>query len=254
MQDPMGDELRALRERAYGPDADIDTDPAAVERLRQLEAQAFPPSPPRVEEALGEPIEDTAEPGRISAPVEVVYSREEHTEREEPTEPSPDDGPGEDAGDAEAPADERRPRRPVLVRVIALGLAVIVGAFAAYAAMQLRPGSVAMLAAAPDAEWPEFLGERQDGSEIYEEFLGLTVAIVPQPWGRESDVPCLFVMQTVRIRSITTVGCGSGTFPPTAALRVTESFPEELIAEYPVGTALQFVVADDRVVVYADRP
>lgn len=35
--DDPGAELRALRERAYGPDADIHRDPAAMQRLRELE-------------------------------------------------------------------------------------------------------------------------------------------------------------------------------------------------------------------------
>ncbi|GAA5085418.1 hypothetical protein GCM10025760_04270 [Microbacterium yannicii] len=38
--DPPLDELRALRERAYGRDADIQDDPQALARLRELEAQS----------------------------------------------------------------------------------------------------------------------------------------------------------------------------------------------------------------------
>ena len=34
------EELRALRARAYGPYADIELDPRAVQRLRELEAQS----------------------------------------------------------------------------------------------------------------------------------------------------------------------------------------------------------------------
>jgi len=37
----LSDELRALRERAYGPGADIHDDPAALQRLRELEGQAL---------------------------------------------------------------------------------------------------------------------------------------------------------------------------------------------------------------------
>ncbi|TQK20853.1 hypothetical protein FBY40_3397 [Microbacterium sp. SLBN-154] len=40
-------ELRALQRRAYGPDADIDTDPAALARLRELETAAARPTPPQ---------------------------------------------------------------------------------------------------------------------------------------------------------------------------------------------------------------
>ncbi|MBF9336286.1 hypothetical protein G3N30_08635 [Microbacterium lacticum] len=39
MDDPNALELTALRRRAYGPDADIDADPAALARLRKLEEQ-----------------------------------------------------------------------------------------------------------------------------------------------------------------------------------------------------------------------
>ncbi|NYF16768.1 hypothetical protein HDC37_001593 [Microbacterium sp. AK009] len=40
-------ELRALQRRAYGPDADIHSDPAALARLRTLEAAAARPAPQR---------------------------------------------------------------------------------------------------------------------------------------------------------------------------------------------------------------
>ena len=38
MDDATHAELAALRRRAYGPDSDISTDPAAIERLSALEA------------------------------------------------------------------------------------------------------------------------------------------------------------------------------------------------------------------------
>src|SRR6187397_663971 len=41
MDDATRAELAALRLRAYGPDADIAADPAAVERLIELEARAL---------------------------------------------------------------------------------------------------------------------------------------------------------------------------------------------------------------------
>ena len=45
----QADELRMLRARAYGPDADIHDDAAALDRLRELEERAFitdrPPPP-----------------------------------------------------------------------------------------------------------------------------------------------------------------------------------------------------------------
>ncbi|TDN92249.1 hypothetical protein EV279_1767 [Microbacterium sp. BK668] len=267
----MGDELRALRERAYGPDADIDRDPAAAERLRQLESEASALRPPADHDVAPTVRDGPAGAPRIAASSGIVSPDERDAAATSDADPhdtvadpgaAPDPGAARDLGAAGDPAgdpattsaDGARPRRPILVRAIALGLAVVIGAFAAYAVMELRPGSVATLGEAPDAEWPDFLGQRQDGSEVYEEFLGLTVAVVPRPWGRENDVPCLFVLQAEGSEAITTVGCGAGGFPPTAALRIADSFPDELRAEYPTGTALQFVLADNRVVVYADRP
>lgn len=250
MQDPPGDELRALRERAYGPSADIDGDPAALERLRELEAAA---SVAVAAGATSPAVAGTESPrGTVVPPT---------ASEETPAGPSNAQGPpttddARAADDVEVDVDAGvavRRRRPVVVSAIALVVALLVGAAVAYGVLQLRPGSVATLAAAPDAAWPEFLGERQDGSTVFEEFLGLTVAIVPQPWGREDDVPCLFVLHATGSAAITTVGCGAGGFAPTAALAVTPALPDALIAEYPVGTALQFVLEDGKVVVYADR-
>ena len=244
MPDPT-DELRALRERAYGPGADIAGDPAAVERLRELEAAASVPVPSVAtpDSAIADADDPSPSTGSIASPGESS------------AEPA---GPSDAEDDIVAPDDEpaaavRRRPRPVVLGAIALVLALLVGAAIAYGALQLRPGSVATLTAAPDAAWPEFLGEQQEGAMVFEDFLGLTVAIVPQPWGGQDDVPCLFVLNRTGASGITSVGCGAGGFAPTAALAVTATFPDTLISEYPVGTALQFVLDDGEVTVYADR-
>lgn len=267
----MREELRALRERAYGPDADIEGDPAALDRLLELEAAASVASPSvkAASEARNSPSaqgdDESVATGRIAAPVPV--SPDDPSTDAEATDSRaslPDGDPASESADPAAiraesttaesePVPARRSRRTLVVRAVTLCLALLVGAAVAYGVMQLRPGSVATLAAAPDADWPEFLGDRQDGSTVFENFFGLTVAIVPQPWGREDDVPCLFVLHSAGGAAITTVGCGAGGFAPTAALAVTDTLPDTLTAEYPVGTALQFVLDDDRVVVYADR-
>ncbi|WP_442576463.1 hypothetical protein ACSBPH_04825 [Microbacterium sp. F51-2R] len=277
MQDPMGEELRALRERAYGPDADIEDDPAALERLLELEASVASPSGKAATtgNSPSAPVnaERAAETSRIASRVPVDPLRPSTAAEAgesrtvgaggdaSPVSEGGDTGQVSEGTDAAAiaaesvppPSPPSRRRRTLVVRAATLGLALLLGAALAYGVMQLRPGSVATLAAAPDADWPDFLGDRQDGSTVFEDFFGLTVAIVPQPWGREDDVPCLFVLHSAGGAAITTVGCGAGGFAPTAALAVTATLPDTLTAEYPVGTALQFVLDDDRVVVYADR-
>jgi hypothetical protein len=277
MQDPMGEELRALRERAYGPDADIEDDPAALERLLELEASVASPSGKAAttgnSPSAAVNAERAAETSRIASRVPVDPLRPSTAAEAgesrtvgaggdaSPVSEGGDTGQVSEGTDAAAiaaesvppPSPPSRRRRTLVVRAATLGLALLLGAALAYGVMQLRPGSVATLAAAPDADWPDFLGDRQDGSTVFEDFFGLTVAIVPQPWGREDDVPCLFVLHSAGGAAITTVGCGAGGFAPTAALAVTATLPDTLTAEYPVGTALQFVLDDDRVVVYADR-
>jgi hypothetical protein len=48
--------------------------------------------------------------------------------------------------------------------------------------------------------------------------------------------------------------CGAGSFPATASLSVGSLSPRDLRAEFPPGTALQFVLDDSMVHVYARAP
>lgn len=66
--DPSSDELRTLRARAYGPDADIHDDPAALARLHELEERARITARPAASPATSAPA------GAITgdAPTELV--------------------------------------------------------------------------------------------------------------------------------------------------------------------------------------
>jgi hypothetical protein len=74
LSDETRAELRALQRRAYGPDADIHTDPDALARLRELEEAATPPAgaaePAAVEES---PTPDI--PSAVSEPPPPQRSR-----------------------------------------------------------------------------------------------------------------------------------------------------------------------------------
>ena len=62
-------ELAALRRRAYGPDADIDGDPAAVARLDELETRARQASAPSPAPELEQPVVGSVAPTAAAAVV-----------------------------------------------------------------------------------------------------------------------------------------------------------------------------------------
>jgi hypothetical protein len=266
MEDPTADELRSLRERAYGPSADIHDDPVALARLRELESTAAtevasPSTPIRafgVREVdngamAGAPDSESRSPIAV-AELDADAGVDSHPSDAPGSGPQKAHGSGHDSPAAEPDARPSRPRHPVFVRVVTIILAVIVGAALTYATMQVRPGTVGSLSEDRDAEWPNNLGTRQDGSRVFEEFHGLTVVIIPQPWEDRPEVPCLVVLERSETSPISSVGCGGGAFPPSAALTVIDSHPEELRSEFPVGTSLKFVEEDGIVTVYSVAP
>jgi hypothetical protein len=268
MDEQSGDELRSLRQRAYGPNADIQQDPVALERLRQLEAQTAPRRPATVE-----PVpEFEPEPEWESDPVAVTpdaaesapYPSDEagSARGQQPDRASAEDASGEPSADA-VPADPipaepilpeppRARRRGALVWAGALTGALLVGATLSYIAVGLTPGSVGVLQADPDGEWPDDFSPRGAGSEIFEDFHGLTIVLVPQDWNGGAPSPCLFILSNASRGLIGGAGCGAGDFEPIAAITVTEQMPDALIEEFPVGSALQFQLRDGEVVVFAD--
>ena len=87
MDTDIREELRLLRARAFGPAADIDRDPAALHRLRELEALTAVGSPEKPE-----PFEDEPEP------FEETPSSTPLSEAAPPTPPdAPEDAPEPDA-------------------------------------------------------------------------------------------------------------------------------------------------------------
>lgn len=48
--------------------------------------------------------------------------------------------------------------------------------------------------------------------------------------------------------------CGAGAFPATVAVPVNDRMPAELVAGFPEGTSLQFILHDSRVDVFSDVP
>ncbi len=253
------DELRALRARAYGRDADIDGDPAAIARLRALEAQAAPVREvPVVSVAPAPPVEEAA---TDAAPDEFGRSGEL---------PRTAEPPAIDAENAEPehPSPSRlrtlftpRPSAPWLwlgaacIALAAFGSAVVVSAM-----RSADPRLVAEIAIDPDASWPESFGEKGPDAALFEEFAGLTIARGVE-WLSfdESDAMCIVAIDTEELLGdsggfqIAAWGCDAGSFPPVIRIEVTSAQPQALRDRFGDGTGLELIMRGDRIEVFADR-
>ena len=310
--DSSRDELAELRKRAYGPDADILDDPAALARLSELEEQAAAASAANVAASArvstnggsaGSPGSDND--GEAAAPQAVAVPPSEEVDaaaaadpitpvRDErgsladalssgggtvPTPPpvaagasarasgrvDPAAGSGSDAGDdvdsdtVEGGA-RARPwwRRIAVLWAASVVAAVLVGAGLTVLAQSMDAGRVGVLGVDPDADWPEEVwGGPTEDSLAFESFYGLSVLSQPQVTGdgTQGEVPCLIVFSGVGDNPSYLGGsCGAGSFPAQAALVVGRQAPSELRERFAEGTALQFVLDGEQVLVYAREP
>ncbi len=258
------DELHSLRERAYGPTADIHADPAAMARLAELEAQA---------RAVATPVPASEPDAASPAPVDValvdppapVPPREDADVEAPFAEPlAPDAGTGIPAPATDAPAAQPSSatpwwrRRMPLLWAGSVVAALILGAGVTLAIESFESGAVAVLAPDPDAEWSDAIWGGPDAQDAigFEEFFGLTVISQPQQWSSAGDtLPCMAIFGGEGDNIIYAgSGCGAGRFPAVTSFVVSRDSPKELRDRFPEGTALQFVLEDGRVHVYAEEP
>lgn len=246
----MDDELQRLRARAYGPDADIAEDPAAVRRLAELEAQQ----------------RDAAEPAE---PAEPAHARQ--SEPQERAESGEESGTGETVQpDREQPDAARRP--PRIVRWLPALWAVSLLVVAAVAATMTFTSTAAVLRPVPDAEArqvavielgsdflaPRFLGmEQRADSRGNRDWYGLTVLVVRDTWYGDTVDECLVIMRqddvdpnSDSLSGPLYTGCSAGGFSAVLQVRVNDAMPEELLEQFPVGTGLRFVLDGSRVGVF----
>ena len=110
-----------------------------------------------------------------------------------------------------------------------------------------------------------YLGFDPEQTRGFADYYGLTVfSGVSQidSDGNRSD--CLIVLTTEDVTAggssrsssqrVRFGSCGAGPFPAAVKFVVSASFPEPFRARYPVGTAIQFVLDEDEVGVYAATP
>lgn len=287
--EPSRDELRALRERAYGPAADIHDDPVALARLHELEDAARIPAgePATAPPALSSPATDASPrattagtdsveaalpaggpaPAALpaaSAPAPIAPGRE----APDPETPAGDDpsvaetaGRGiPDSPDVTDETTDASPRRPWWRRRIpvlwagSVVVALLLGVGLTLGVQAAESGRIATLALDPEGEWPsDMFGSEPPDRMVFEEFHGLRVMAFSQAFGMGDVQTCMYIMSADQM-GIGASGCGPDAFPATASLQVLAGGPRELLDAFETGTSLQFVLDGDRVHVYARAP
>lgn len=253
-------ELRALQSRAYGRDADIDADPAAQRRLEALESRrqtAHVPAP-------------TPQPAPAAPADEPLIDRVPVTGDASAPPPPPKHPPAERHDEPvvvppTALRDRFSPRPRIawfVAAAAALLLTVGVSVAATAIARPIEPGIVATVPVDPEAKWRDVLGERAQGSVIFEDYYGLTfvrsTAFIG-PAGPEDG--CLLAMSTKGLDSATpdtgfggfSMGCPAGGFPATVQFVIDDGYPDALRDQFPTGTAMKLTMRGNTVEVRVDR-
>ncbi|WP_409047499.1 hypothetical protein AB2L57_15370 [Microbacterium sp. HA-8] len=272
MDESTVSELRALRARAYGPEADIADDPARLRRLEELEAIA------RASRYSAGRDEPAAEPDP-AVPVVAGTSADAGGPRHRAPEPGweaeagPEPTPSAVQSDATPTRGEQRRSRLVIAWVASLVIAVLITAIVTGVVsrrVQADPREVGVLGIDTFAELPEIFAGWQCGGpdcdpedvagEAFAGFFGLAIYRMPGGWtgGRVGD-ECLLIMDAASIEPESNSfsgpiysGCAAGGFAATVQLSVTSELPDELRDEFAEGTGLRFIEDGDEVVVLSD--
>ena len=244
------DELAVLRERAFGPNADISGDPAAIERLRQLEAEALSPAVPHRSRS-----EATADGVMSEARSAAGAASPGETEFEAGPMAAAASESSSSAAAASAPALTRRIR---VAWALSLVVAVVVAAGFTLWLFPPSPPHTAVLRPVLSAEEdPPFplSGPAAEGVELraFGTYLGVEV------YGGGGCVIVAFPDTDDR-QNASSVGCfGDGLrpmievwVPPDRVSSVdptSVSISEELRERFPDGAVLRFTLDGDRVFV-----
>lgn len=249
-------ELAALRRRAYGPDADIARDPAAQQRLRELEELARPPETPV-------DIPDTA-PETAPAPQTGAAVVADADASARPSRPSPDGEPGDAGlpdGSPPVPAPARAGRERSWWRRIPL--------WAVTAIVGVAVGAAIGLTWPDDSEPPPDLtlgvdpsgGERGAGFTENLDYWGVDAGTVVPHEGFDTiqvwtalgidESRCLLLSHEGSFLSATCTGAG---LDPVLDFTIYDGISLELQTELPVGTIIRFVGHEGSVDVWVRPP
>lgn len=263
-------ELRELRARAYGPHADIASDPVAQLRLQELESSRSSAVAAR---ASRKPVAEDRAAAAESHPRTDVDDA--------PADPRVDDDAFWEGEDPLADGADGAEGAGFLTRWRGLLWAASVVASAALAAaITYTLASIPTVSASADAPQiaaleltrtgavpPGWFGAEEDVAAA--EFYGLTIYETPgwvsESGDRSSENRCLNILRTedlpaddwdpegISQGAVMSAGCSIAAFPATVEMPIDGNTPDELIEKYPSGTALQFVLDGDRVGVFLDR-
>jgi hypothetical protein len=270
MDDASRTELESLRARAYGPAADIGSDPAALARLNELESAARTGRAARAAARAGSAVPGgdrfAPVPVRPSPPVPTTSAAEAAAERQIAGGTGhPDSRPRRTPGSRRTSGTRRLPVRvlwPLTVAgaaLIAAGVTYGILAGPVAATADSGPQEIQTLHLTTAAVADDIVGDT-DATLVGADFHGYTVVRMPPGASIGGpDVPCLLIVETAgnggdlsAISGAFFVGCAAGSLPATVQVPVTDSSPEELLGLYPVGTGLKFVENGDTVHVYRD--
>ncbi len=254
----MQEELRRLRARAYGPDADIDEDPAAYSRLMALEEL------------------DRAERAAVAAPPPSASPVETGAAGESSPADADDDVDHEVGDDDDGDDDDRsrsrvplaRSRRTVWAWAASLAVVAAIASAATTVGVGFVPVSasrgapqVATLAEDPGTPVPAIFGQRTGDERAFADFYGVTAFVgTAQIDASENRSPCLYLIDTDEVGqepngfrgNFVYGGCGAGIFPATVQFIVADGMPEAFTSRFPIGTSVQFVYDGDNVGVFSD--
>lgn len=277
MDAALADELRALRARAYGPEADIADDPQAVTRLRELEdlhvrsragsprAAEFPEHRDAVRLATSTAAADRdMDAGALpasaeGAPPDVLQDAPDHVPDEHPR----------------AARSSFIARHRTALWISSLAAAAAAAAAVTYGAVSFAPVAVSSgapqittLKPDPTIELPSgWFGRTEDA--LAWEFYGLTLSLGTTGFNGTAGDRCLSAFDATRLSTpddsnggsysysgVVYSGCQAGVFPATIVVpldgRPGDVTPESLRARFPDAKALQFVLDGDQVGVFLD--
>ncbi|MFJ4999085.1 hypothetical protein ACIP5T_13090 [Microbacterium sp. NPDC088619] len=257
------DELRELRARAYGPRADIASDPAAMRRLQELESARMA-APVRREHARSTP-----EPSPAPA-AEGDAARSDRGEGWDEDSLWDDEGAAPETSGRFGWTARRQAllwaASVVVTAVIAAAITYTLVSIPMFSASAQAPQIATLELTRTGAVPPGWFGAEEDVAAV--EFYGLTLFAtagwVSESGDRSSESRCLNATPTEDVPpesdpdgSSYTSGriygtCSVGSFPAAFVMPIDGESPGELVDRYPSGTALQFVLDGDRVRVFLD--
>ncbi len=269
MNESSRNELTALRARAYGPGADIDS--VAAARLSELEetlraenalsAQAQAPTPDASAEARHAHLDTLGLPPDLAvvrAPMADVPNETFSSEA------SPSQASVLSAAPAPVEPAVRQPIPRFWLAAWAVSVAlvaVVVGGlvFALASAPAVSSAGVRQVATIEETvDSPGWFDSWLGADSKPYRYLGMLVATAPLGMSGSGGQCLVAVAESSYIDDEQAFngdvywGCGAGAFPPTVQILVGPKSTEELRAAFPEGAAVQFMLVDGHLVVFTD--